>query len=457
MNPAGSDIEVSFVVPTYNGRDLLACCLPALQRAADRSGLGERVEIVVVDDASADETADYLRRRWPAVRTIRLETNAGFAAAANAGIRAARGRWVAMVNNDVTVADDWLRAARPHLDQPGVGAIATRILQPSSPPLVESDGDEYTVAGVPLQSGRDTPPSAPAGSAPTPPPTPTPTSPPAPPDERASDGAGKEAPCVSRGRDDGDRTPNRPASPPQTDPAPNAIENEAPCASRGTKAPNAIGNEAPCGSRGTEDHSNEGGERTPLVPDRAPPPRRCFSGCGAAVLYRREALDEVGPFCEDLQAYYEDVELGFRLNLRGWTCVHEPRCMCVHRGSASYGRGSFRQKFNSARNAEAIFFTCMPRGLLLRYLPAHLLADLLLTGHHLLRGTAWAYLRGKLAFLARLGWAIRRRREVQALRVVPSADLRDRLVRPWLRALLAQHSRSRAARAASRRAEKRLN
>lgn len=391
MKPADPDIAVSLIVPTYNGRDLLAVCLPALRRAVERSGLGAGAEILVVDDASTDGTRDELRHRWPEVRTVRLEGNVGFAAAANAGIRASRGRWVGMVNNDVTVAEDWLAAALVHFDEPGVGAIATRILRGGDPPLVESDGDEYTVAGVPLQGGRDTPP-APVHTAEAPPVARTPDETP---------------PHVSRGN-------------------------------RNTETPRGL--VSPCGA-----------------PRPSTSSRRCFSGCGAAAFYRRQALADTGAFYEDLQAYYEDVELGFRLNLRGWRCIHEPRSVCVHRGSASYGRGSFRQKFNSARNAETIFFTCMPRGLLLRYLPAHVLADVLLAGHHVLRGTGGAYLRGKLAFLSFLGSAVRRRREVQRLGRVSAADLRECLVRPWLGALLAQHRRSRTAPTPAPHPEKRLN
>lgn len=170
-------------------------------------------------------------------------------------------------------------------------------------------------------------------------------------------------------------------------------------------------------------------------------PRVCFSACGASVFYRAGALKEVGLFHEPLGAYYEDVELGFRLNLRGWDCLYEAESLCHHGGSATYGWGSYRQKFNSARNAEIVFLSCMPRWLLIRYLLEHLIAMALQTVFHAARGHVGPYLQGKWAAIRGLREIVRRRREVQALRQVSARELQKKLKRRWFRLLVVPNLR----------------
>ena len=80
----------SVVIPTYNGRDLLATCLASIARhRPDPARLP--IEVIVADDGSTDGTAEWLARTYPDVRLVRLEPNRGFCGAANAGIAAARG------------------------------------------------------------------------------------------------------------------------------------------------------------------------------------------------------------------------------------------------------------------------------------------------------------------------------------------------------------------------------
>jgi GT2 family glycosyltransferase len=66
-------------------------------------------------------------------------------------------------------------------------------------------------------------------------------------------------------------------------------------------------------------------------------PGEAFSACAGAALYRRAAVLEVGGFDERFFAYLEDVELGLRLRLRGWTCRYEP-AVARHAGGATSGR-----------------------------------------------------------------------------------------------------------------------
>jgi GT2 family glycosyltransferase len=65
-------------------------------------------------------------------------------------------------------------------------------------------------------------------------------------------------------------------------------------------------------------------------------PEEVFGACGAAALYRREMLDDVGAFDETLFMYYEDTDLSWRMRLRGWKVLYEPRAIVhhVHAGSS---------------------------------------------------------------------------------------------------------------------------
>ena len=64
---------------------------------------------------------------------------------------------------------------------------------------------------------------------------------------------------------------------------------------------------------------------------------RVFSACGGAAIYRREVFDEIGLFDENHFAYLEDLDIGWRANLRGYANLYEPRARVLHYGSASSG------------------------------------------------------------------------------------------------------------------------
>jgi GT2 family glycosyltransferase len=146
----------SVVIPTYNGRELLARCLGSLtrRRPADPD---ITIEILVSDDASTDGTAEWLARAFPGVRLVRSETNGGFCAAANAGIAAARGRFIQLLNNDTEVARGWIEAGLALFSDPTVGSVAPLVVVRSDPRRVDSAGDSYSLAGWPTKRGHSQP------------------------------------------------------------------------------------------------------------------------------------------------------------------------------------------------------------------------------------------------------------------------------------------------------------
>jgi cellulose synthase/poly-beta-1,6-N-acetylglucosamine synthase-like glycosyltransferase len=116
---------LSFVMPVHNGAACVEEALVALaaQAAAYSDASGRPFEIIVVDDASRDESAAILRR-LAVVCGLRIigGDGRGAAAAINAGIRAARFPLIAQVDQDVVVKPGWLPELAGELDDPGVGA-----------------------------------------------------------------------------------------------------------------------------------------------------------------------------------------------------------------------------------------------------------------------------------------------------------------------------------------------
>jgi GT2 family glycosyltransferase len=108
----------SIVIVTWNELEYTKKCVAAIERHTP-----EPHEIVFVDNGSTDGTPEWLAT-LAGTRLIRNATNMGFAAGANAGIRAARGERILLLNNDVIVTEGWLAGLARHLDsQPAVGLV----------------------------------------------------------------------------------------------------------------------------------------------------------------------------------------------------------------------------------------------------------------------------------------------------------------------------------------------
>jgi GT2 family glycosyltransferase len=94
-------MTVAAIIPHWNRRDLLEPLFTSLREQTKPFD-----EVVLVDNGSTDDSAD-VAERWGA-RVLKLKQNMGFAAAVNRGIESTNADWVAILNNDVTLAPDWL-------------------------------------------------------------------------------------------------------------------------------------------------------------------------------------------------------------------------------------------------------------------------------------------------------------------------------------------------------------
>lgn len=134
-------MEISIVIPNYNGRQVLKKNLPAVLRAclAGRQACPE-AEIIVVDDASTDNSVDFLRKNYPQIKLVIHPQNLRFAAACNSGVAAARGKIVVLLNNDVAPEKDFLKPLLAHFTDPKVFSVGCR--------------EKDTVEGKTIFSGR---------------------------------------------------------------------------------------------------------------------------------------------------------------------------------------------------------------------------------------------------------------------------------------------------------------
>lgn len=140
---------VSIVIPNWNGAHHLPVCLDSLRRQHYAP-----LEILVVDNASTDHSRELLARDYPTVRLIALPHNQGFTGACNAGIQAARGDIIALLNNDTEVGAGWVAAlVDAFARHPEAGLVASKILLFDQRDRFHTAGDLFRVDGRLINRG----------------------------------------------------------------------------------------------------------------------------------------------------------------------------------------------------------------------------------------------------------------------------------------------------------------
>jgi GT2 family glycosyltransferase len=314
---------LSIVIPSHNRPELLRACLATVTRHAP-----PRTDILVVDDASRNGSAGSVAAAFAGVRVLRLPRRRGFCTAANAGIRAAHGEIVELLNDDTEVTRGWAAAALAGFEDPVVAAIAPLVLcwpgDADTRPRVDSAGDRYYVGGVAGKRGH-----------------------------------GQVLECAYL---------------------------------------------QPC---------------------------HVFGASASSGFFRRAAVLQVGAFPEAFGAYFEDVDLAFRLHRAGYQVLFEPRSRVLHHRSSSYGRPGRRLLEQQSRNEERVFWRNLPGRTLLRALPSHLAV---------LAAKAWLrwpdrslapFLCGRLRVLGEVAALARHRRALRALGPAVDVDAWEVERRYW--------------------------
>lgn len=442
--------RVRAVVLNFNGgEDVVRCvdCLEHLDWPQDR------LEVVVVDNASTDGSVAALRERFPRVQVIDSGGNLGFPANNLAMRDPGDADYVALINPDAFVEPQWLSPLVEALEaDPQAGAATGKMLfaptfvdvEIESPVFVPGAGGDVRELGVRVSGvevdGKDEMANAQLvegfhglehG---------------APPEGlfRWSSGRASVRVPVAPGTTVGGTARLRLAAE-----APKQVTlrsgDHSVDVSVGTEAgwaeialagePYDVINNA--GSQLVE--GGYGGDRGFLQPDRGQfdEPAEVFAWCGGQALLRRRYLDEVGVFDERFFLYYEDTDLSWRGRSQGWHYLYRPEAVIRHLHGASAGEGS------------AVFAHYVERNRLLvltKNAPARLAASaafryLLSTASYARRDVVGPMLRGRrpntvlakrrlksyLAFLRLLPAMLVERRRLQRHPVVAS----DEIVRRW--------------------------
>lgn len=145
-SPQGPGIgRIAVIIVDWNSGDLIGRCL---------AGLAQQIvppdRIVVVDNASTNETQQRIPGGYPAVELVRLAQNRGFAAGTNQGIALAPGvEWIALLNPDAFPEPDWLERLLAAAEAyPEYSFFASRQIMAGDPSLLDGTGDAYAVSGL---------------------------------------------------------------------------------------------------------------------------------------------------------------------------------------------------------------------------------------------------------------------------------------------------------------------
>ncbi len=350
---------VSIVVLNYNSLRFLDDCFGSIARL---DYPGDRYEVVLVDNASSDGSADLAQSRFPWIRVVRNPRNLGFAGGNNAAMRAAHSDYVVLLNNDTQVDPQWLtKLVEAAEGDPLIGACSSKLLfkhnrarvQLEATPFRPRDYDssDERELGVQLFEARVTqgewtrrveyldgfhgaeaspngafqwssassilglrvlPEGGPAQlrmkvAAPRP--------------------TGSGVRMIVRF---GDMVLGEWEAGPEPQEVvlvlpPSLVEGATPVIQNAGTLILADGSGRDRGTRvrGTEVFQEDDRGQYDLLEE-------VFAGCGAALLLRRAMLEDVGLFDEDFFMYYEDMDLCWRARRRGWKVVYAPGAVVRH-------------------------------------------------------------------------------------------------------------------------------
>jgi N-acetylglucosaminyl-diphospho-decaprenol L-rhamnosyltransferase len=297
--------RVRVIVVNHNGGEHLRRCLESL-----RSQSMSDFEVLVVDNASSDGSADCVADFGERFRLLALSENIGFAAANNYGAADAAAALLATLNPDAFAEPDWLaELLAAAATNPDVVMFGSTQISDRDPSRFDGVGDAYFYAGVPWRGEH-----------------------------------GRHVRPLQRLAE-------------------------------------------------------------------------TFSPCAAAAVYRRHAFESAGGFDKAFFCYCEDIDLGYRLRLRGQRCIQVADAQVRHVGSALTGKRSRFSTYHGTRNRIWVMVKNMPLLLLIVALPSHAFALVLFSLRAACRrggvSEIQAMWRGVADALRGLGPMLRKRRAIQ--------------------------------------------
>ncbi len=313
----------TIIVLSYRPGAWLVPCL--------ESALGQDADVLCIDNGSDDRLASALAGPTGA-RVLRSERNLGFSGGVNLGLRHARGRLVALLNDDAVAGPGWIEAASSALEDPSVAAVAPKVLMSGWYRQVRLGGAATEAPGDPRRLGTQVRTATVGGRDVL---------------ERLAGGGIHRLESDDSGRWRWS-VPGASFYVPVGGPgADEELEVNGRLIAGGTasrlinKAGSYLRPDGILGDFGSE------------TPDdgRFDHPRECFFASGTAMVARAETFAAVGPLADQFFAYYEDGDWSWRARLLGRRVLYDPSATVEHRVSAtSGGATSPRVRYLAERN-----------------------------------------------------------------------------------------------------------
>ncbi len=438
------------VVLNYNGGDFILRCLEHLTLIEWPT---DRLEIVVVDNASSDGSPSRIKARFPDIAVRDAGGNLGFAGGNNVGLQdLADIDYVALLNNDAFVEANWLAPLVRELEKdPGLGAVNSKIvfsysyadLAITSETFTPSEGDGRSlglrISGVrvdgedrfrkahfvegfygPEHGGKEEVDFQWTGAKAL---LRIPVTPGRTESECELRVAAERTKAVGFSTEDGSREY-------EVTPTPTWVK--VPLPKRAHDVINNVGSELVV--RGY------GGDRGFLARDvgQFEEPAEVFAWCGCSALFRKAYLEDVGLFDEHLFLYYEDFDLSWRGRRRGWRYLYVPDSVVRHFHTATSQENSPLFQHFVHRNRMLVLIKNAPASLALQAITAyvwttiiHAINEILLPtikGRRPSPGTTQRRLRAFASFIRLVPWALRERMRISRTARVSAAKLMEWVV-----------------------------
>lgn len=135
--------KVTILIPNYNGKKWLAQCLPTVRKVTYPNK-----EILVVNNGSTDDSAQFLKKKYPSVNVVEIKKNRGYAGANNLGVRHAKGKYVLFLNNDTQLIPNFLEPLVEKIESDKIiGAVQPQIRHMVNKEVIDSIGSFFTFTG----------------------------------------------------------------------------------------------------------------------------------------------------------------------------------------------------------------------------------------------------------------------------------------------------------------------
>jgi len=141
--------DVTVIIPNYNGIKFVKDCLDSVRRQDYKD-----FETIIVDNASADGSYEYIKENYPEMELIRNEENYGFSVAVNMGIKASKTEYVLLLNNDTELEPNFITEIVKCIEQDDkIFACSSKMINFYNRDVMDDAGDMYSITASAYQRG----------------------------------------------------------------------------------------------------------------------------------------------------------------------------------------------------------------------------------------------------------------------------------------------------------------